>query len=184
MAKNKVILVDADVISHFMATGCIDKLTEILHPHTIFIVDNVYDEASYHPTNPNRKQEVDTWMQRCNVGKLPFPHLNDNIKKEFYRIKKECPLLGNGERACMSMARFGHEVIASSNFRDVAPYCEANNIEYIGTLDILIIAWRKGVFTAEQCNQFITDAKTKNRARFPVDDITKYSAPDLSSFYS
>lgn len=30
---------------------------------------------------------------------------------------------------------FGQEAIASSNFRDVAPYCEANGIEYIGTLD-------------------------------------------------
>lgn len=29
MGRNKVILVDADVISHFMATGYIDKLTEI-----------------------------------------------------------------------------------------------------------------------------------------------------------
>lgn len=29
MGRNKVILVDADVISHFMATGYIDRLTEI-----------------------------------------------------------------------------------------------------------------------------------------------------------
>lgn len=55
MAKNKVILVDADVISHFMATGFIDKLTEILNPHTVLVVENVYKEAGYHPTNPNRK---------------------------------------------------------------------------------------------------------------------------------
>lgn len=49
-------------------------------------------------------------------------------------------MLGDGERACMSMARFGQEVIASSNFRDVAPYCDENGIEYIGTLDVLTIA--------------------------------------------
>lgn len=50
MGRNKVILVDADVISHFMATGYIDKLTEILQPHAVMIVENVYKEASYHPT--------------------------------------------------------------------------------------------------------------------------------------
>lgn len=45
----------------------------------------------------------------------------------------------------MSMARFGQEVIASSNFRDVAPYCDENGIEYIGTLDVLTIAMNKGI---------------------------------------
>lgn len=54
-------------------------------------------------------------------------------------------MLGDGERACMSMARFGQEVIASSNFRDVAPYCDENGIEYIGTLDVLTIAMNKGI---------------------------------------
>lgn len=179
MAKNKVILVDADVISHFMATGFIDRLTEILYPHTVLVVENVYKEAGYHPTNPNRKQEVDDWMQRCRVGKIAFPYINENVRKEFYRLKKECPLLGEGERACMSMARFGHESIASSNFRDVAPYCEANDIEYIGTLDILVIAMKKEILTSSICNRFIADAIAKNKARFPVNDITKYIAPDF-----
>ena len=52
-------MVDADVISHFMATGYIDRLTEILQPHAVMIVENVYKEASYHPTEPDRKRKVD-----------------------------------------------------------------------------------------------------------------------------
>ena len=97
----------------------------------------------------------------------------------FFRLKKERPMLGEGERACMSMARFGQEVIASSNFRDVAPYCDENGIEYIGTLDILTIAMNKGIFTSKECNQFVMDAKAKNKARFPVEDITDYEAPEF-----
>ena len=54
MGRNKVILVDADVISHFMAIGYIDRLTEILQPHAVMI-----KEASYHPTEPDRKRKVD-----------------------------------------------------------------------------------------------------------------------------
>lgn len=50
-------------------------------------------------------------------------------------------MLGDGERACMSMARFGQEVIASSNFRDVAPYCDENGIIY----------WNAGC--ADYCNE-------------------------------
>ena len=172
-------MVDADVISHFMATGYIDRLTEILQPHAVMIVENVYKEASYHPTEPDRKRKVDKWMERCKVCKIAFPYANENIRREFFRLKKENPMLGDGERACMSMARFGQEVIASSNFRDVAPYCDENGIEYIGTLDVLTIAMNKGIFTSKECNQFIMDAKAKNKARFPVEDITDYEAPEF-----
>ena len=46
MARAKVILVDADVISHFIATDHIYELNEILSPHQLYIVDNVYKEAT------------------------------------------------------------------------------------------------------------------------------------------
>lgn len=49
MARAKVILVDADVISHFIATGHIYELNEILSPHQLYVVENVYQEATYHP---------------------------------------------------------------------------------------------------------------------------------------
>lgn len=183
MGRNKVILVDADVISYFMATGYIDRLTEILQPHAVMIVENVYKEASYHPTEPDRKRMVDKWMERCKVCKIAFPYANENVRREFFRLKKENPMLGDGERACMSMARFGQEVIASSNFRDVAPYCDENGIEYIGTLDVLTIAMNKGIFTSDECNRFMAEAKAKNKAKFPVDDITVYQAPEYISTF-
>lgn len=87
-------MVDADVISHFMATGYIDRLTEILQPHAVMIVENVYKEASYHPTEPDRKRKVDKWMERCKVCKIAFPYANENIRREFFRLKKENPMLG------------------------------------------------------------------------------------------
>lgn len=161
-------MVDADVISHFMATGYIDRLTEILQPHAVMIVENVYKEASYHPTEPDRKRKVDKWMERCKVCKIAFPYANENVRREFFRLKKENPMLGDGERACMSMARFGQEVIASSNFRDVAPYCDENGIEYIGTLDVLTIAMNKGIFTSDECNRFMVEAKAKTKRNFQL----------------
>ena len=102
---------------------------------------------------------------------------------EFFKLKRDNRLLGDGECACMAMARFGQETIASSNFRDVAPYCEANDIEYIGVLDILLIAKRKGHWDIGQCNQFIMDAIKVNNARFPVSKIEDYKTEkDLSEF--
>lgn len=83
----------------------------------------------------------------------------------------------------MAMARYGQETIASSNFRDVAPYCDANDIEYIGVMDILQIAINKGYWTDEQCGQFIMDAIKENNARFPVDRMEEYKTEkDLGGF--
>lgn len=38
MAKSKIILLDSDVISHFMSTAKIDMLPKILSPHSLFSV--------------------------------------------------------------------------------------------------------------------------------------------------
>lgn len=183
MARAKVILVDADVVSHFIATGHIYELNDILSPNQLYIVDNVYKEATYHPFDKRRKDKVDEWLAKSKTCRIAFPRQNRNIVNEFFKLKHDNRLLGDGECACMAMARFGQEVIASSNFRDVASYCEANEIEYIGVLDILLIATKKGYWDADQCNKFIMDAIKVNNARFPVCKIEDYKTEkDLSEF--
>jgi hypothetical protein len=52
------------------------------------------------------------------------------------------------------VAKYTKDVVASSNFRDIVPYCHANHILYLGTLNILAIALKKNVFDEEQCNRF------------------------------
>ena len=183
MARAKVILVDADVIAHFIATGHIMELNGILSPHQLYVVENVYREATRHPGDANRKQKVDEWIKDSKTCVIKFPSQNQNIKREFFKLKHDNGLLGDGECACMAMARYGQETIASSNFRDVAPYCDANDIEYIGVMDILQIAINKGYWTDEQCDQFIMDAIKENNARFPVDRMEEYkSEKDLGGF--
>lgn len=183
MARTKVILVDADVISHFIATGHIMDLNAILSPHQLYVVENVYREATRHPSDANRKRKVDEWIANTRTRVIDFPSQNQNIKREFYKLKHDNCLLGDGECACMAMARYDKETIASSNFRDVAPYCDANGIEYIGVMDILKIAVNKSYWTVGQCNQFLQDAIKENDARFPVGKIERYKTDkDLDEF--
>ena len=177
MGKYKIILVDSDVISHFIAVGMIDRLDEILAPNLLFLVEDVYKEVIRHPLDSDRKNKVDSWIANKRITKIPFPFNNEKVREEFYRIKKAYPMLDYGERACMAMARFGREVIASSNFKDIKQYAENYGVEYIGCVDILFIALHKAVFTLEQCNRFIADATRINHARFPVRKIEDYS-PD------
>lgn len=181
--RKKVILIDSDVISHFIAANKIDDLTKILSPHTLFIVPQVYEESIRHPFYEDREEEVDEWIARCNIMKMDFPSNDLRVKLEYYRLKKEDKRIGKGERACMAIAKYGKEVIASSNFRDVAEYCDANDIEYIGLMDILCIAIKKGIYDIETCNKFIHVITIVNGARLPFDDITKYTPTrDLGEF--
>lgn len=181
--RKKIVLLDSDVISHFIAAGKIDDLNKILSPHILMIVRQVYEESSYHPFFEDRKMELDEWINRYHIRIIEFPYDNENIKLEFYRIKKENPRFGKGERACMAIAKYEKQVIASSNFKDVAEYCEINGIEYIGLMDIMLIALRKHIYTVEMCNKFIHDVTVINDARLPVDDISRYkSDKDLDGF--
>lgn len=62
-------------------------------------------------------------------------------------------------------------------------YCEQNKIEYIGTMDVLMIAIGKGIWTDVECNKFISEAIRINSARFPCGDINKYTPTrDLSEY--
>lgn len=153
---------------------------KILGPHPIAILENVYKEVA---RIPSRKRILDNLLNSVRiVSIMEFPIADIEIKKEFALIKKLNPLIGDGERACMAVAKYNKNIIASSNYRDIVPYCTANSIQYIGTLDILTIALQKGVFDVNRCNTFISIARSVNNARFParVIHITDYVAPDLS----
>ena len=118
------------------------------------------------------------------VSVVPFPFENLAIKKEYTLIKRNNPLIGDGERACMAIAKFNENIIVSSNFRDIVPYCTENGIRYLGTLDVLAIALLKGIFDVNRCDNFINKAKEVNKAKFPphVKSITDYTSTDISYF--
>ena len=67
MAKSKIILLDSDVISHFMSTAKIDVLPKILSPNYLYIVDDVYRESIHHPIFEDRKQELDNWISKNKI---------------------------------------------------------------------------------------------------------------------
>jgi len=162
--SKKKILLDTDVISHFIATGEILYLTKIVSPFEIIILENVYQEAT---RISKRKLHVDNWIRLNKISVIPFP-VDIDVKKEYFKIKKENPLIGDGERACMAVAKYNRDIIASSNFKDIASYCIANTIDYLGTLDLLVLAVEKGIFDESRCDEFIANAKSINNARFPI----------------
>lgn len=112
MSKSaKIILLDADVISHFISCNEILFLHKILSPHTISILDNVYKEVA---RIPSRKLILDNLLNFIRaVSIMPFPIEDIEIKKEIALIKKLNPLIGEGKRACMAVAKYHKNIIAS-----------------------------------------------------------------------
>jgi predicted nucleic acid-binding protein len=174
----KIILLDCDVISHFIANSVLNDLPQILTPHQCVVLDYVYDEVA---ARPMRLAFLQPLINSGVIQKMDFPE-DTEINKEFARIKSKRPIIGDGERACMAVARFNKDIVASSNFRDVAPYCNEHNILYLGTLDILSVAATKGIYDEQKCDNFIQSALTYNKACFPkgVTAMRFYTPKDLS----
>jgi hypothetical protein len=171
------ILLDCDVISHFIINN-LNDLPAILAPHQCFVLDYVYNEVA---ARPMRLAFLEPLIQSGHIQKMSFPE-DEIINKEFARIKSKRPIIGDGERACMAVARFNEDVVASSNFRDVAPYCNEHGILYIGTLDILSFAAIKEIYDESKCDSFIQNALQYNKACFPkgVTAMRYYTPKDLS----
>lgn len=164
-SDKKIILIDCDVISHFISNNCLDDLPLILTPHQCTILNYVYNEVAFHPV---RLAFVDSLIKKGNLLFMEFPNDDINIKREFARIKQSNHLIGDGERACMAVAKFNKNIIASSNFRDVAPYCKRNKIYYLGTLDILSVAVSKGIYDEKGVMTSFKMPKNLTKQDFPM----------------
>lgn len=166
MAKNeKIILIDADVIIHFNKAEHLLTLKKI-YPKRLHILDVVVNELSNHQ---NTKGIIDNFLRYGIATVMDFP--SDNvIKKEFALLKRT---FGNGESACMAVARYKKNIIGSSNLKDIEAYCETHHIEYLTTMDFLLEAYSTGILDESACDFFIYNVKSKG-SKLPCDTIKEY----------
>jgi len=172
--KDKVILIDADVVSHFIYAGEILMLSKIFD-NKIFILDKVYAELIRFP---KRKTYVENLINLKVIEILAFPEDNPEIKKEYAHIKKVM-LKGEGESACMAVAKFSKNILASSNLRDIAGYCKMHSIDYLTTMDFLCKALEKGIFDINRCNAFISNVLTAKN-KLPVAKMEDYGCREIT----
>ena len=166
--SNKVIIIDADVISHFITGSLIIQLPHIF-PFKIMILDKVYAELE---RLPKRKREVDNLLNLRLMQLLPFPEDNIEVKKEYAHIKK-LMFKGDGEAACLSVVRHSKDILASSNLKDIAFYCQLHGIQYLTTMDFLCEALRRNMLTENQCDEFILKVISAG-SKLPVNRIRDF----------
>lgn len=164
--KTKIVL-DADVIIHFMEAECFSLLPEIFPEYEYLILDVVYSEIS---KNTKTKDFIDNYLRFFpKLKKENFAPKGESMK-EFFQLQRT---LGKGESACMIYCRDNQDVLGSSNLRDIKEYCSKNNITYLTTLDFLYYAYYRKKMTEQECSEFMK-AVNKAGSNLPIIDITQY----------
>lgn len=171
--NEKIILIDADVLSHFISGGQITLLPHI-SPYPIKILDKVYAEIS---RMPGRKTEVDNLLNFKLIEQIPFPEDQPEIKKEYHYIKNK-QFKGDGESACLAVVRYSKDILASSNLKDIASYCKMHQITYLTTLDFLCEAVKNGQLSESDCDEFIQRVLIAG-SRLPVKKWGEYACREV-----
>lgn len=164
ICKTQIVL-DADVVIHFAKGGLLSLLPRIFPDYDYVLLEAVHEELL-----SDIRTEVDNLMLYLKtITLLPFLPKGDMLR-EYARLRSR---FGKGESACMAYCLFTHNVVGSSNVRDIKEYCEEKHIVYLTTIDFLWYAWRKGMLTPEEISTFIGEVKSKG-SKLPVIDIEKH----------
>lgn len=172
---NRIILIDADVVSHFIVAKRGDSIHKIF-PNPIHILDKVHAELQNWPSAELRG-EVSRLLSKKYIKLLSFPEENELVKKEYLYIKSRL-FKGDGESACLAISRYNKNILASSNLKDIKSYCQMHKIDYLTTMDFLCAAMKTGLFTEKDCDSFI-DLVLKAKSRLPVTKMAEYECRDI-----
>ena len=133
-AKIQIVL-DADVVIHFAKGGYLNLLPSIFPDYEYVLLETVYEELK------SLRSQVDNQIMRLkNITLQPFAPRGEMLR-EYAMLRSR---FGKGESACMAYCLFTHNVIGSSNLRDIRAYCEEKKIVYLTTIDFLWYACAQG----------------------------------------
>ena len=167
--KTKIVL-DADVINHFVRGGLLSLLPNIFPEFEFIVLDIVKKELPVLILSTLVKQI----KEEKNIKEVVFGQNNIEIK-EYFRLTATNGLgLGRGESACMVYCRYHHAVVGSSNTKDITQYCKEHNITFLTTNDFLYYAIQRNLLTIKEAEDFII--QVRNLGSFPpIVDFNTYT---------
>jgi len=174
MNKKVKIVVDADVIIHFMKGESLHLLPKIYPNYQFVILDELLNKELRN--NASTRKNIDDFFHS-------YPDAITEVKwnpdyemmKEFGELYKR---YGLGESMSMVYCKFNNDVIASSNITEITNYCDTNNIQYITTMDFISQALKIGLMTEVECDLFLSSVIAKG-SKLPVTKISRYKTRDL-----
>ena len=171
MAKKKVkIVLDTDVIIHFAKGEMLSMLPSVLPEYQFVVLDVVKDEIK-RPLLTQLERQINVLR---NITEVAFGDTPEE-RREYFRLTSRAVGLGRGESACMVYCLYHHDVVGSSNLKDIKAYCKQNGIAYLTTCDFLWYAWKRGMMTVEEIESFV-EKVTSAESILPDDfDVERYT---------
>ncbi|MDR0988077.1 MAG: hypothetical protein LBM06_01255 [Prevotellaceae bacterium] len=167
-SKTKIVL-DSDVVIHFIKGNCFSLLLDIFPEYQYLILDVVYAELA---KSTQTKTLIDNVSHHM-ASKLLRVDFNPSgsMMKEYALLLKT---FGKGESACMVYCKSNRDVLGSSNLKDIKAYCESNGITYLTTIDFLYYAYLRKKMSKQECDAFIQEVIAKG-SKLPMIDISHYA---------
>jgi predicted nucleic acid-binding protein len=151
--KEVFILLDSDVVIHLLKAGRFSLMQE-LFPDRLRMLDHVKNELEKGQTTSLHLPAI------IALNKIEIIDFPTKLIPHFKNLPKS--IKGKGEKACIVYCEHNHHIIASSNHRDLEPYCSDNNLTYITTMDAFCIAVNKGIMTENEANKLIKKILSRN----------------------
>lgn len=173
---NRIILADADLISHFITAGEAENIHLIFPNNAIYMLDKVHAELQ-NWKSANVGFIISDLLQKKRIKLMDFPEDDEEIKREYFWIKG-MQFKGDGESACLAVARYNKNILASSNLRDIKSYCVMHKIDYLTTMDFLCVALTTGVFDKARCDTFLNKVLIAG-GKLPVKGMKEYTCRNI-----
>ncbi|HML70002.1 MAG: hypothetical protein AB7V54_10020 [Parabacteroides sp.] len=166
MGKDIKIILDADVIIHFIKGECLSLLPQILPNYSYVLLKMVFDREL---RDLHRTQIMQQITILKNITMVDWEPKGEALG-EFLKLNKK---FGLGESLSMVYCKYNNDVLASSNLKDIISYCEENKIVYFTTLDFIYQAFHTKIMTEKECDDFITKVLAKG-SKLPVTCIADF----------
>ena len=166
---------DTDCLSAFLQINDTNILHE-LYGGRIVLPEPVYQELS-NPSIPHIKQRADIMIISKDVSVKTIDTGTDEYKLyvELVHGKKGQKSIGRGEAGGIALAKTYNGVLASNNYKDIAPYIEKYNLKHIDTGQILVEAMKRGLITEADGNSIWSKMLAKKR-KLPGNTFSEYLA--------
>lgn len=164
---------DTDCISSFLWTDDIGILHE-LYGGRMVLPEPVYNELS-NPSIPHLKRRVDKMIDRKDVSVKEIVAGTKEYRSytELVRGRKGQKAIGKGEASAIALTKSYNGILASNNYKDIAPYIKNYGLRHIDTGKILVEALKRKLITEAEGDR-IWKRMLDKRRMLPTKTFSEY----------
>lgn len=163
---------DADCISCFMCVNSEHLLSE-LYVNQVKIPSQVYDELSRVPRFKPRLDRMIVDHEVMIESMLAGTEEAFDYEEFISFPRPGFKLLGNGESACIAMAKNRGGIVASNNLKDIDRYIRQYGLNLLTTADIIAHAYKTGSIEKQKADTMWQDMHAQNR-KLPTNTFDRY----------